>query len=76
MRSHWTSPWTASRPARASLLDRPLRTLEFILAVFESEDAFASGVIHGMELARSEATAEDTYLDLRSESRAGLALRA
>jgi len=53
-----------------------LRTLEVILAVFESEDAFASGVIHGMELARSEATAEDTYLDLRSESRAGLALRA
>jgi len=44
--------------------------------VFESEDAFASGVNHGMELAQSEATVEDTYLDLRSESRAGLALRA
>ena len=45
------SRWTASRPARASWLDRPLRTLEVVLAVFESEDAFASGVNHGMELA-------------------------
>jgi len=43
--------------------------------VIESEDAFAGGFNDGMELAGSEATAEDTYLDLRSESRAGLTLR-